>query len=139
MAVPAPPWRHLSFAAAAVLAGVSACGDELAPVLGDDTSPGEVQAIFNESCVNESCHFGPGSPSGLDLTAPARDDLVGVESSQVTKPLVDPFDVANSYLYDKVVGMMIAAGTDPMPPPPFGALPPEDIDIIFEWIESGAP
>lgn len=118
----------------AILSLLSGCGDELF-----DPAPSieQIQAeIFTPSCATTGCHAGPNPAQMLDLRAPAADDLLNVESTEVSKLLVEPGNLANSYLYDKVTGQMLASGTSPMPLS--GPLPAAQIDLIRRWIEGGA-
>jgi hypothetical protein len=85
------------------------------------------QAIFDESCT--ACHEAGGeSPNLEDARA-----LIGVASS-TGKPLIDPGNPNNSYLYLKMVG---AEGIDgdsmPLGDDP---LPVEQQTVIRDWIAS---
>lgn len=117
--------------AAGLLAG---CGDELSDIPTTDQLQSQ---IFTPRCATAGCHTSDAMQGGLSLEAPVRAKLVGVESSQVTRPLVDPGNPGNSYLMDKVRGTMTAGGTMIMPPS--GSLSDEDIALIQQWIEAGAP
>lgn len=115
-------------------AGPFACG-------GDDSDLPTVDDIqtqvFNPTCAVSGCHVAPINAGGLNLEAPVRSKIVNVESMQTPKPLVDPGNVANSYLVDKIAGMMIF--NSQMPPPPADPLPPADVTLVRTWIEDGAP
>lgn len=119
---------------ALALLGLGACGDET--LLDGPPTTARVQAeIFSPQCALSGCHAGPTPAQGLDLTPPVEAKLVGVEAQQVTRPLVDPGNPGNSYLYDKVLGTMIA-GTSIMPLPPQEPLTDAEIDLLREWILS---
>ena len=64
-------------------------------------------------------------------------ELVGVESSRLAgRILVIAHDSANSYLVEKL-GPNPAAGQQ-MPPGGRPPVPDADIDVIRQWIDSGA-
>lgn len=116
------------------VAGILGCGDES----DDIPTTGQLQAeIFTPRCATSGCHAGPNPSGGLSLEPPVRSKLVGVPSTQVTRNLVEAGNPGLSYLYDKVLGTMVAGGTQPMPPT--GSLSDEEIALIREWIEAGAP
>jgi hypothetical protein len=101
----------------------------------------EVQAqVFTPSCASSGCHAGPDAPEGLDLTAgSAYANTVGVSSSQVSDIMrVEPGEPAESYLFIKITGGdRMAPGTFQMP---IGVeLSDEQIDLVEDWIEGGAP
>ncbi len=128
-----PPFLFGAVWAGLVVLTLTGCGLESEEVTVED-----LQAeIFGPSCATAGCHSTSERAGGLDLSAPARARLVDVESSQVEKLLVDPGNLANSYLYDKVTGQMVAVGTLQMPPG--GPLPPQQVDLIRRWIVDGAP
>jgi hypothetical protein len=66
------------------------------------------------------------------------DNLIDVEAVQMSKPRVEPNNVENSYIIDKLLGVDIAPGTEQMP---FGGIPLCDakIEAVTEWIAIGAP
>jgi len=113
-----------------------------------DSTFDAIQSVVFEgyNCTDSGCHgqadhtsdlsFFDGDPDG------SWDDLVGVMSK--AKPewdLVEPSDIATSFLYEK-----LAAGTFPelfdttnSPMPVGGSLTPDHLEAIEEWIRGGAP
>ncbi|MDQ7053296.1 MAG: DUF5777 family beta-barrel protein [candidate division KSB1 bacterium] len=101
--------------------------------------PPEVLTIFENSCAYSGCHMGRRAPRGLDLTEDrAYGNLVGVESS--TKPqflLVKPGDPDKSYIIKKLLGADDISGEQM--PKGNEPLPPEQIQVITDWIRSLGP
>ena len=99
----------------------------------------DIQPLFNGSCTISGCHGGPESATGLDLDEDmAYDMLVGVASSQVAIPRVDPGDAENSYLVHKVAGSHEdVGGSGDLMPPVVGASS-EDVQMLIDWIAAGA-
>ncbi len=97
----------------------------------------EIQAsVFTPNCATGGCHSGANPPAGLNLDAAnSYTMLVGIASSQNAGiQRVNPGDMNNSYLIQKLEGT--ASGGGQMPPS--GPLPQADIDIIRQWITDGA-
>ena len=84
------------------------------------------------------CHAGASAPLGLRLDeASAYAALVNapsVESPGLKR--VDPGNPAGSYMLHKIEGTASGGGRMPLGGPP---LPQATIDIIRQWIQSGAP
>jgi len=95
----------------------------------------DVESIFEQKC-NE-CHADPSW--GLVRLEPER--LVGVESDQVDRLLVKPFDPADSYLLQKLLWDYPDLRKSPQPPRWSGAreLPLRQKRTVERWIEIGAP
>ncbi len=90
-----------------------------------------VVPILQGCAGGELCHGFPSPPSlyGQLVGAPASDGCdAGV--------LVSPGSLSRSYLLHKVTGIAMCPGSDRMPPG--GAMAPEDIQTIADWICSGA-
>lgn len=127
----------------AIALSASAC-KRAEPVSFDDREAdfSTIQAqIFSQSCALSGCHAGDSAPLGLDLTEEeAYDNLVNVSSREVPNLLrVEPGNAEDSYLIIKVRGgNRMAEGTSRMP---LGRSPlsEEDIQLIEEWIDDGAP
>ncbi len=126
------------------------------------TSFDGVQTIFTAKCATSGCH--QGAPKGtpacpppdtttlaqeLDLSqgktqGKAFTKLVPVKSREdPTHLLVNPGKSSDSYLYQKIIGGVIAPGTMRMPPAcannPGECLSTDDIQVIAGWIDEGAP
>jgi len=85
------------------------------------TWDGTIGALFQSKCG--TCHSGAGATAGLNLTVYA-DAMKGGNSGAV----IIPNDVANSLLVTKQ-----QAGGHP------GQLTPEEIQLVIDWINAGAP
>ena len=94
--------------------------------------------IFTPRCATSGCHSGTARAGGLSLQAEDIATAI-VDVSSEAKPdykLVAPGDPVNSYLLMKMRGDEGIAG-DRMPPA--RALEEEQIALIEEWVEDGAP
>jgi hypothetical protein len=91
--------------------------------------------VFTPICTQ--CHVGANAPQGLRLDAAnSYGALVGVASSERPGQLrVKPGDPANSYLVQKLEGNAAVGSRMPLGQP---ALPDSTIQVIREWIASGA-
>jgi hypothetical protein len=93
--------------------------------------------VFTPIC--SPCHNGAGAPEGLMLDAAhSYADLVGVPSAEVpTLDRIKPGDPDNSYIIRKLTNAPgIVGGQMPLGETP---LPQSTIDVIRQWITSGAP
>ncbi|MXZ71370.1 MAG: hypothetical protein F4Z04_07685 [Acidobacteria bacterium] len=91
--------------------------------------------VFSPTCV--SCHGDSDAEAGLNLEeGRSFDSLVNVSSTQVALDLVEPNDAENSYLIHKLEDRPSIEG-DRMPPN--DPLSSDDIDVIKQWIDEGAP
>jgi hypothetical protein len=94
-------------------------------------------SIFTPICTR--CHIGASAPEGLQLDAAhSYAMLVGVPSAEVASELrVKAGDPTDSYLIQKLEGSSGIVGAQM----PFGGpyLPQSSIDMIKQWITSGAP
>lgn len=132
----------LPFLAALGLAA-SACGMQKSP-----TEPGNppdpnatfqrVQAqIFTPSCALSGCHSGPTPKQGMNLSAGnAYANIVNVVAVESTRVRIAPGDPDGSYMVSKVKGDSTIAGSRM---PLGGALPPERIQLLVDWVRRGAP
>jgi len=109
---------------------------------GDPSAPTftNVQAIFGAAC---GCHLAaPGVGNG-NLSLAMADAYANIfNKPSVGLPamnLITPMDPSQSYLYLKLTGEFVAAGGkgDKMPLGP--ALAPDQLMLIQEWIDAGAP
>lgn len=84
-----------------------------------------------------TCHSGAAAPQGLRLDeASSYALMVGVASAEVPSiPRVDPGNPDNSYLVQKLEGTAAVGALMPLGGP---ALPQADIDVVRQWIASGA-
>ncbi|MBI2060141.1 MAG: hypothetical protein HYT87_10250 [Nitrospirae bacterium] len=128
-----------------VTASLAACGDAYE---GTDSSPctvveasfGVIQSeVFSKSCAFSGCHGRGSKNAGLNLDANGGDvyeNLVGVDSTEVTLKRVAAGDPENSYLVKKLEGKDIVEGRMPLT----GAkLPSCKIQAVRDWIAAGAP
>jgi len=115
------------------------CGNKAADDSGSIDGPSFDEVLTDvliPSCGFGSCH---GSGAGqLDITADTTPaDLVNVESRQLDGALlVIPGDAEQSYLIRKLVGTSDIEG-GPMPLPN-GGLDPDRIQMVRDWINTGA-
>ncbi|MDF1667710.1 MAG: hypothetical protein P1V97_38590 [Planctomycetota bacterium] len=109
----------------------------------DSSKFGQVQKIFNTSCV--TCHSAARPMGKLNLQAGAAyQSLVGRKSSQSALNLVVAGDLKGSYLIHKIRGTHIQVGGSGLQmPTPRGFQPSRmsglDMKAIESWIEAGAP
>lgn len=96
------------------------------------------QRIIARSCVSSSCHSSDSPAGGLDLKNAVHDHLVNARSFEVpTKMRVVPGDPDASFFFEKIISDTPTTGRRmPIASPP---LPDEEIEMIREWIVSGAP
>ena len=94
--------------------------------------------IFTPRCATSGCHSGTTRAGGLSLQAEdIATAIVDVPSeARPDYKLVAPGDPVNSYLLMKMRGDEGIAG-DRMPPA--RALEEEQIALVEEWVEDGAP
>jgi hypothetical protein len=97
-----------------------------------------VQNIFTSSCATQKCHTGAVPQAGLDLSArSAFRNLVPVRSIEDLSHLrVNPGKTTESYLYQKIIPGGTITGS---PMPPAAPLSADQINIIANWINEGAP
>jgi len=105
-------------------------GGEVAPTAtpaaaGAVSFQSDVAPLLEASC--RSCH---GSLGGWDASS-----YDSVLHSGAHAPVVIPGDIANSLLAQKLLGKQASGG----PMPPSGALPPDQVQVILDWISAGAP
>ena len=93
-----------------------------APAAGALTYTAAIQPLFETRCG--SCHGPTGSLQGLDLTS-YQTALKGGTGG----PAIVPGDAENSLVVIKQSGAQ----------PHFGQLAPEELDLVIEWIQAGAP
>lgn len=120
--------------------GLASCEDYIwGEVVVDDDVQAEgfagVRQIVENNCLG--CHQTGTALGGLDLEADlyaATVDVVG----QYSIPIVLPGDPENSMLYLKIADLQPEyTGTDM--PPGSGGLSLALTQIVFQWIEDGAP
>jgi hypothetical protein len=104
---------------------------------------GQIQTtIFNQTCTEMFCHDAIGMSGGLVLLeGQSYGNLVDVppqNAAALARGLlrVDPGDPDNSFLLVKLTGPTAAEGLRmPQGKPP---LPPQQIELVRQWIEQGA-
>jgi mono/diheme cytochrome c family protein len=117
--------------------GLDANGEPIAsgPPVNSDFQ--QIQAtIFTPICT--ACHTGANAPQGLRLDAAnSYALLVNVASAEVPSLLrVNPGNPDSSYLVQKIQGTAAVGGRMPLGGP---ALSQAQIDLVRQWISSGAP
>lgn len=136
----------------------NACGGGQTCVMGScecatDTTvsySADVQPIFDASCNDTQCHgsstsAGPGQGAGgpdttTDLVLESNTSyasLVGVDSGCRSLSFVEPGDVSQSYLMNKLLGQDMCDGS--IMPKGEMKLPQSELDTIGAWICAGAP
>jgi len=112
---------------------ISSCEHEvdLPEISGDVTFADVKSEVFEASC--KSCHI-DASSGGLNLAS--YDNLVGVMSSNPPYLLIEPNNVADSYIYMKLINDSRITG-DPMPQG--GTISQYQLNLLTAWIENGAP
>lgn len=103
-----------------LVADVDACS-----ISGTVTLSGDVQIIFNKSCVNQGCHMGKNAAAGLNLES--TKSLTSLNS----KGFINTADPKSSTLYKALI-----SSTSPMPTS--GNLDACTIKKVLTWIEQGA-
>jgi hypothetical protein len=104
---------------------------------GTDAAPAchDVPAsIFGEVCSGGICHHaGSGQAAHLDLASPCvADRLVGVASTCMHEPLVDPSDPDGGFLLEKLSAPKPRCGGVSMP---YGNhLPPKELACVRQWV-----
>jgi hypothetical protein len=112
----------------------------------------DVQAVFNTSCTFSSCHDASTPAAGLNLSGTAIDiynalvnqDPINPQAAGKGYKLVSPGLPDKSFLmhklarasWDDYYGLGAGEG-DPMPTS--GPLADEDIELVRQWIQFGAP
>ncbi|MCA9014248.1 MAG: hypothetical protein KDA77_02845 [Planctomycetaceae bacterium] len=86
-----------------------------------------IKPIFRAKCF--SCHNTDKKASGLDLT-----NYTGLMQGGAAGASVDPGDAGGSYLY-----MLVTHESEPFMPPKADKLPDNELALIQEWINGGAP
>jgi len=135
---------HRSLAAALGLSvALAACGTRKSPTEPDDgpdptATFTRVQAeIFTPSCALSGCHAGPNPQLGMDLAAGrSYSNIVNVRAVESTRLRIAPGDAEASYLVSKVRGDATITGSRM---PPGGALPPDQVQLLVDWVRRGAP
>ncbi|HET7142826.1 MAG TPA: c-type cytochrome domain-containing protein, partial [Anaerolineales bacterium] len=89
------------------------------------TYSGRVSAIFEDNC--QQCHNPQKTRGGWDSTS-----YQSVMTSGDNGPVVIPGNVTDSLLAQSILGQGSLM-------PPLESLPLSDIQIILDWIASGAP
>ncbi len=93
--------------------------------------------IFTPTCAGSGCHSGSNPPDGLLLTAGnSWSNIVNVDAVQIDLKRILPGDPDDSYLVRKVQGTGIVANRMPLGGP---ALSNEEVELIRQWVEDGAP
>jgi hypothetical protein len=102
------------------------------------TLPAIQRQVFDLHCTTSGCHRGPVPESRLNLEeGESYRNLVNIRSVQIGDLMrVAPNDPGESYLIRKLEGREIVGERMPNAGEP---LPAEVIDVIREWIDSGAP
>lgn len=104
---------------------------------GDITFDGDVYPILMASC---SCHLSDAGVAGLSLAADSAYMNLFEVADKSALPYVTPMEVGESYLWYKITGTQAGVGEGGlMPPGSMSSLSPEQLGLIRDWIELGAP
>ncbi|MBX2802949.1 MAG: CxxxxCH/CxxCH domain-containing protein [Myxococcales bacterium] len=95
----------------------------------------DVQSVFQVSCV-VGCHSGLVPGGGLDLDTDPYGSIVN-QVGGTGLVLVNPGYADQSFLYRKMLGNLQVGEGAPMPTA--GVLDPVFTDVIYRWIQNGAP
>lgn len=136
--------KVLTFAFALGLGvALAACGTQKSPTEPTDAPDPRatftrVQAeIFTPSCALSGCHAGANPQQGMELSAGrSYAQIVNVRAVESTRLRIAPGDTAASYLVSKVSGDATITGVRM---PPGGALSPEQMTLLADWVRRGAP
>ncbi len=112
-----------------------ACGEEDTAL--NPTHDADIQPIWDETC-GAGCHTG-GSASGALALDDGYAATVGVASSIEGYNLVEPGDLANSFLWLKLEGSHEDVGGEGSKMPLGNSLTEEEVALIEAWILDGAP
>ena len=122
---------------------LAACGTQKSPTEPNDAPDPtatftRVQAeVFTPSCALSGCHSGASPKVGQDLSAGrAYAQIVNVRAVESTRLRIAPGDPDASYLISKVKGDATITGSRM---PLGGALPPERVKLLVDWVRRGAP
>lgn len=85
----------------------------------------QVHPILQEKC--QICHNATLKFGGWDASS-----YESIMATGDSGPVILPGDIQNSRL------AQVLQGTDGMKMPPTGALPPDDVQVILDWIAAGA-
>ena len=99
------------------------------------TEPRSAQDVLGDSCATVGCHDDVSMAGDLDLLSPGVESrVVDVASKAIgceTNILVVAGDPDNSYLMDKIAGAFGICGSQM---PLLDTLPPEDVELLRQWI-----
>jgi hypothetical protein len=102
---------------------------------GTGPEPRSAQDVFDDSCATVGCHDDVTLAGELDLLSPGVESrVVDVASKAIgceTDILVVAGDPDNSYMMDKINGAFGICGSQM---PLLDTLPPDDVEIIRQWI-----
>ena len=91
------------------------------------------EQLIRVKCATSSCHDASNPAGELDMISPGLEGrLLDQPSTCSGEVLVDTANPENSFLLEKVSSMNPACGTERMPLG--GALPPEEIACVRDWI-----
>lgn len=109
----------------------------MATETGTSSTYDDISSLIDSEC--EGCHKGISPAGGLNLTGSVwYDAIVGMPADQAAMDLVTPGDLAESYLYHKVVGTHVGAGGSGNQMPSNGDLSSANLEIVATWILDGA-
>lgn len=138
--------RGIPVSVAAVLGlsvALAACGTRKTPTEPSDgpdpaATFARVQSeVFTPSCALSGCHGGANPQQGMDLSAGrSYSSIVNVRAVESTRLRIAPGDADASYLISKVRGDATITGSRM---PPGGALSPDQVALLVDWVRRGAP
>jgi hypothetical protein len=138
--LPIPLKRLVFMPAVAIL--IAACGDShpagQATVTSSATFSRIQLEIFTPSCAITNCHDTNSHQSGLNLSAGnAYVQIVNIAAAEAPAlKRVAPNNPNNSYLFQKINGTASVGPQMPLGAAPLGS---DQINLVRDWILSGAP
>jgi len=124
-----------------VAAGLGGCaGDSSGIVAGGGVGLDQIQnEIFTPTCATAGCHDALIQAGGLDLSSAddSYNGMVGVASTCAGRIHVVAGDSATSYLLDKLGDGLAPCGA--LMPLALPALTADELQLIRDWIDDGAP
>ncbi|HVY25221.1 MAG TPA: hypothetical protein VHB79_01665 [Polyangiaceae bacterium] len=106
-----------------------------------------LSGFISQNCADSGCHDAQTRSYGMDLSTGASIFSAWVNRNGLDncggqlRPRIVPGKPEESFVFQKLTSQLTCVGSmsQPMPPPPAGALSPGEIEIVRAWILAGAP